>query len=61
MQFSKSGNIYIFLRDRLGTIYQDDLFADLYPERGRPAYSRFSSRAGHGLPVPGEFNRSSSG
>src|SRR5712691_12244309 len=33
------GNIYIFLRDRLGTIYQDDLFADLYPERGRPAYS----------------------
>ncbi len=36
--FPKS-NIYIFLRDRLGTIYQDDLFADLYPERGRPAYS----------------------
>jgi transposase len=36
--FPKS-NIYIFLRDRLGTIYQDDLFADVYPERGRPAYS----------------------
>jgi transposase len=36
--FPKS-NIYIFLRDRLGTIYQDDLFADLYPERGRPTYS----------------------
>ena len=36
--FPKS-NIYIFLRDRLGSIYQDDLFADLYPERGRPAYS----------------------
>lgn len=33
------GNIYIFLRDRLGTIYQDDLFADLYPQRGRPTYS----------------------
>ncbi len=33
------GNIYIFLRDRLGTIYQDDLFADLYPHRGRPTYS----------------------
>jgi transposase len=33
------GNIYIFLRARLGTIYQDELFADLYPERGRPASS----------------------
>jgi transposase len=33
------GNIYIFLRDRLGTIYQDDLFADLYPKRGRPTSS----------------------
>jgi transposase len=32
-------NIYIFLRDRLGTIYQDDLFADLYPKLGRPTYA----------------------
>src|SRR5205823_13929113 len=32
-------NIYIFLRDRLGTIYQHDLFADLYPKRRRPTYS----------------------
>ena len=55
------GNIYIFLRDRLGTIYQDDLFADLYPKLGRPTYSRLSSRADHGLPVHGEFNRPSSG
>ncbi len=29
-------NIYIFLRDRWGTIDQDDLFADLYAKRGRP-------------------------
>ncbi len=33
------GNIYIFLRDTLGTIYRDELFADLYPRRGRAAYS----------------------
>lgn len=32
------GNIYIWLRDALGAIYQDELFADLYPGRGQPAY-----------------------
>ncbi len=33
------GNIYIHLRDILGAIYQDELFADLYPDRGQPAYA----------------------
>ncbi len=33
------GNIYIHLRDTLGAIYQDELFADLYPDRGQPAYA----------------------
>ncbi len=33
------GNMYIHLRDMLGTIYQDELFADLYPDRGQPAYA----------------------
>lgn len=33
------GNLYIWIRDSLGTIYQDDLFADLYPDRGQPAYA----------------------
>ena len=33
------GNIYLHLRDSLGTIYQDELFTDLYPERGQPAYA----------------------
>jgi transposase len=33
------GNIYIDLRDMLGTIYQDELFEDLYPDRGQPAYA----------------------
>ena len=27
-------NIYIHLRDTLGTIYQDEFFADVYPKRG---------------------------
>jgi transposase len=33
------GNIYTWLRDTLGTIYQDEFFADLYPSRGQPAYA----------------------
>jgi len=33
------GNIYTHLRDTLGTIYQDELFADLYPDLGQPAYA----------------------
>jgi transposase len=31
------GNAVFRLRDKLGTIYQDELFAALYPERGQPA------------------------
>src|SRR5713101_4245927 len=31
------GNRYIEMRDVLGTIYTDELFADLYPKRGQPA------------------------
>src|SRR5215472_11970711 len=31
------GNLSIWLRDSLGTRYQDDLFADVYPDRGQPA------------------------
>lgn len=33
------GNIYTHLRDIVGTIYQDEWFADLYPQRGQPAYA----------------------
>lgn len=33
------GNMYIWLRDTLGTIYQDELFTDLYPDRRQPAYA----------------------
>lgn len=31
------GNRYLEMRDVLGTIYTDELFADLYPQRGQPA------------------------
>lgn len=31
------GTAVLRLRDELGTIYQDDLFAALYPQRGQPA------------------------
>jgi transposase len=27
------------LRDKLGTLYEDDDFSELYPQRGQPAYS----------------------
>ena len=33
------GNISIHLRDTLGAISQDGLFADVYPGRGQPAYA----------------------
>src|SRR5579859_8003678 len=33
------GNLHIHLRDTLGTIYQDEQYADLYPGRGQPAYA----------------------
>lgn len=33
------GNRYMLLRDKLGTIYDDALFADLFPKRGQPAHS----------------------
>ncbi len=30
------GNIYIKMRDVLGTIYQDESFAHVFPQNGRP-------------------------
>jgi transposase len=33
------GNVYMRLRDALGTIYEDHLFAGLFPARGQPAAS----------------------
>src|SRR5579859_5552824 len=31
------GNVYLSMRDKLGTVYEDSLFADLFPRRGQPA------------------------
>ncbi len=31
------GNVYIQMRDELGTIFKDEHFTDLYPRRGQPA------------------------
>jgi transposase len=31
------GNLYMKMRDALGTIYQDQAFAHLFPQNGRPA------------------------
>lgn len=33
------GNRYMQLRDTLGTVYEDTLFADLFPQRGQPAHA----------------------
>src|SRR5246127_4359308 len=35
----RRGNPYVLLRDRLGTVFDDMDFADLYPTLGQPAYA----------------------
>src|SRR3954453_8833471 len=35
----RRGNLYVLLRDRLGTVFADADFADLYPKLGQPAYA----------------------
>jgi len=33
------GNVYLWVRDELGELYKDELFADLYAQRGQPTLS----------------------
>lgn len=33
------GNIYLALRDEIGTIFNDEQFTELYPNNGQPAES----------------------
>jgi transposase len=33
----RKGNLYLRLRDELGTLYTDQDFANLFPSRGQPA------------------------
>ena len=35
----RRGNPYVLLRDRLGAVFEDADFADLYPRLGQPAYA----------------------
>ena len=35
----RRGNLYVLLRDRLGAVFADADFADLYPKLGQPAYA----------------------
>jgi transposase len=35
------GNLYLTLRDKLGTLYEGDDFGELYPQRGQPKLSEF--------------------
>jgi transposase len=35
----RKGNVYMKMRDVLGTFFTDDLFIDLYPPDGQPAYA----------------------
>src|SRR5499433_2123195 len=43
------GNLYVDLRTEFGTLYEDQLFADLYPAEGRPVeVPPLALGAGHG-------------
>ncbi len=35
----RKGNVYMQMRDVLGTFFTNDQFADLYPADGQPAYT----------------------
>ncbi len=35
-----NGNVYLQLRDELGTVYDDTLFTHLYPRHGQPHRGR---------------------
>ena len=39
IQVFPKGNLYMTMRDRLGTFYTDWDFADLFPTKGQPAAS----------------------
>jgi len=47
------GSPIMRLRDALGTLYDDGLFADLFPTRGQPAEARLSLSSGNCLPIHG--------
>ena len=54
------GNVYMKMRDVLGTIYQDQTFAHLFPKNGRPVEARLPTGDHHGRTVHGRSPRSTS-
>ena len=59
----RRGNPYLLLRDRLGAVFADADFADLYPWRGQPAYApwRLAPGADHADAVPRGAERPAGG
>ena len=45
------GNVFMRMRDELGTVYQDEAFAHLFSHTGQPAEARLSLSPGHGHAV----------
>ena len=52
----RSDTLCLLMRDELGEVFQDELFASLFPRRGQPAETRLSSRHDYGLTICGGFN-----
>ena len=46
----------LLMRDELGEVFQDELFASLFPRRGQPAEARLPSGDGNRLTICGGFN-----
>src|SRR4051794_17138524 len=51
------GNPYVLLRNRLGPVFDDAGFADLYPQRGQPAYTPWRLALVTPLPLAEEIFR----
>ena len=43
----RKGNVFMKMRDELGTFFEDPQFADLFPPQGQPAVAPWRSGAGH--------------
>ena len=49
------GNIYMKIRDTLGSIFESEVFADLFPHSGQPAYAPGAVSIGVHNAIYGEF------
>ena len=55
------GNVWMQMRDELGTVYEDEDFADLFPSRGQPAEARLPPCHGDPDAIWRRADRSASG